>query len=90
MADAADEGFMIWQDTYLNRFKNESVSSGTLNSMVRMVNAGKRITLYFIPDGSTMVFDSFGKLREFVLSHCANATKKYFEKNYKEEQPALF
>lgn len=90
MSQDADFGLVIWKDTSINRFGKKSVSKGSLNNIVRLLNHNKYVGLYYIPkpEKGIMKFRDLETFRVEVIDNLVDeATKKYF---YNELLPRVY
>lgn len=81
MADAADFGLVIWQDTSINRFGNTSVSKGSLNNIYNLLIQNKYVGLFYIPnpEKGIMKFKNITEFEEEVIDKLVqNETKAYY------------
>lgn len=78
MGEAATHGLMLWDDVYLNRFGNTSVSSGTLRNAWQLLGAGKPVALYHVPEGRFYDLGSRNAFERAVLPHCAPEAQRYW------------
>lgn len=87
MADAADLGLVIWQDTKINRFGNIEVSKGSLRNIVNLLFQNKYVGLYLTtkPELGTMKFKRLESFENDVINnHVHEKTKEYYF-NYKKK-----
>ncbi len=83
MANEADFGLVIWQDTSKNRFGNISVSKGSLNNIYNLLTQNKYVGLYFVPapEYGIMKFNDLTDFEEKVIEKLVQKeTKKYYYK----------
>jgi hypothetical protein len=68
MADAADYGFMLW----------DGESKGTLNNIFNLLELGKKVVVYFSPQGQCTTIVGRDDLRP-LLDKCSKEARSTFE-----------
>lgn len=69
MAKKADYGLMIWN----------GISKGTLNNVINLVSANKKVLIYFVPHDKFILIDNILELNQ-LISICSLETKKVYKK----------
>ena len=88
MSKVADSGFMIWDDTYKNRFGKTSVSSGTLANVINLLKQNKPVAIYYVPMQKIFTLNNFKDFEDSILPHVDDMTsKKYKELKDKIDAP---
>lgn len=90
MVNDAEGGYMIWSDTYLNRYQVKSVSSGTLLNIINLLDIDKPVIVYYAPNKKTYILNSFVDFDMQLLPVIDQKTqKKYKELRSKMGQSRL-
>lgn len=81
MANDANYGLVIWQDTKINRFGKVEVSKGSLNNIYNLLIQNKKVGLYYVPvpENGVMGFDSLDNFEKVVIEKLVKEeTRKYY------------